>query len=120
MVCEQTKLNTGNIYWVLNDTPEMWQRQMLEDKQWGDDVFLQIAANVFNVNIVLVPLNPESAHHAGMYTQVQSIHGASGNDPLYMLYYEEWITAGHYQSIEPDPETEDNPLISYYNSRLKK
>ena len=58
------------------------------------DVFLQIAANIFDKNVVLIPLSASSAHHGGMYTDIRSVHGGTG-DPFFMLYFEEWRLAGH-------------------------
>ena len=85
---------------------------------WCDDVFLQLAANIFNTNVILIPLSPSSAHHAGMYLDVRSVHGGSG-DPLYMLYFEEWRTAGHYQSLEPDPKVRYNLVLAHFEWRSK-
>ena len=120
-ICNEliNQLKKDNIYWVLDVTPQTWQDQMLQDGQWGDQLFLQIVANVFNVNILLIPLNPESAHN-GMYTEIRSVHGGEENNPLYMLYFEEWITAGHYQSIEPETGTQNNRLLSHFRGISRK
>ena len=91
---------------------------MTKDKTWCDDVFLQIAANILNRNVILIPLSPSSAHHAGMYQEIRSFNGGEG-DPFYMLYFEEWRTAGHYQSLEPDTNAGYNLVIAHYNWRLK-
>jgi hypothetical protein len=51
---------------------------------WCDDVFFQITANVLILNI-MIPLNPSSSHHAGMYSDIPAL-----GEPIYMLYFEEW------------------------------
>ena len=91
---------------------------MTKDKTWCDDVFLQITANIFNKNVILIPLNPSSAHHAGMYQEIRSFTGGEG-DPFYMLYFEEWETSGHYQSLKPNTNAGYNLVIAHYNWRLK-
>ena len=83
---------------------------------WCDDVFLQLAANVFNKNIILIPLSSASAHHGGMYQDIRSVHGGTGS-PLFMLYFEEWITAGHYQSLELDPKVRYNLVLAHFEWR---
>ena len=95
------------------ETPEEWHKEMTSDGNWCDDVFLQVAANVLDVNFILIPLNPFSAHHIGKYIDIRSIHGGQQHEPLCMLYYEEW----HYQSIEPNPTSEPNEVIAHYKSR---
>ena len=102
----------GSIYWVESETPNSWMSSMSSDKSWIDQVFLHIVANFFNKLIVIIPLSPESAHHARMYSKIESYHGGSGN-PLFMLYYEEWRTCGHYQSIEIDPEIKPNKVLQH-------
>ena len=91
---------------------------MIQDGEWADDVFLQIASNIFNRNIILIPLSASSAHHAGMYSDVRSVDGGSG-DPFFMLYLEEWRTAGHYQSLEIDPNVDMNRVLAHFNWRTK-
>ena len=82
------------------------------------DVFLQIAANIFDKNVVLFPLSASSAHHGGMYTDIRSVHGGTG-DPFFMLYFEEWRLAGHYQSLEIDPNVDMNRVMAHYAWRNK-
>ena len=48
---------------------------------------------------------------------VRSVQGGSG-DPLVMLYFEEWRTAGHYQSLEIDPKVRYNLVLAHYEWRL--
>ena len=120
-ICNQLldQLTQNSIYWVLDISPEVWKHQMLQDKHWGDSICLQIAANIFDANIILIPLSPESAHHDSMYTEIRSIHNGNHPPPLFMLYFEEWIMAGHYQSIEPDPLVPNNILKSHYENRSR-
>jgi hypothetical protein len=74
---------------VTNISPEVWLKQMQQNAFWCDDVFLQITSNVLILNIIFIPLNPSSSHHAGMYSDIRAFDGASG-EPIYMLYFEEW------------------------------
>ena len=66
-VCSKLKhqLEENHIFGVQTFTPETWLHKMIKDKTWCDDAFLQITANIFNRNIILIPLSPSSAHHAG-------------------------------------------------------
>ena len=119
-ICSKLKhqLEENHIFWVQTFTPETWLHKMIKDKTWCDDAFLQITANIFNKNIIFIPLSPSSAHHAGMYLDVRSTHGGHG-DPFFMLYFEEWKMAGHYQSLEPDPVVRNNKAIAHFNWRSK-
>ena len=51
-----------------------------------------------------------------MYLDVRAVHGGSG-DPLYMLYFEECRTAGHYQSLKPDPKVWYNLVLAHFEWR---
>ena len=53
-----------------------------------------------------------------MYSDIRSVDGGSG-DPFFMLYFEEWRTAGHYQSLEIDPNVDMNRVIAHFNWRTK-
>ena len=110
------QLEQNQIFWVQNFSPESWLAKMKTDHYWCDDVFLQIVSNIFNKNIILIPLSPSSAHHAGMYLDLRAVGGGSG-EPFFMLYFEEWRTAGHYQSLEPDPNVRYNLVIAHFNWR---
>ena len=35
-------------------SPEQWKERMSEDGEWGDEVFLCLAANVLSLDIVIV------------------------------------------------------------------
>ena len=112
------QLQEDLIFWVQSYSAESWLLRMRKDGTWCDDVFLQIVANIFHKNVILIPLSPSSAHHAGMYLDIRSSTGGVG-DPFFMLYFEEWRMAGHYQSLEPDPSVQNNKVISHFNWRMK-
>ena len=116
LVCSKLKdqLNANYLFWVETISPDDWLAEMKKDKVWCDEVFIQMAANILNKNFIIIPLNPASAHHGGMYSLIRSVSGGSG-DPLYFLYFEEWRTCGHYQSIEPDRECQNNKVLGHYN-----
>ena len=116
MLLEQIESNS--IYWPEGVSPQTWLDQMMCDGNWCDDIFIQVAANLLDVNIILIPLSSSSAHHDGMYIDVRSVHGGHSTAPLTLLYFEEWRTAGHYQSLEPDPMVENNIVLSHFRSRL--
>ena len=83
------QLDENKLFWVTDISPELWLEKMKTNGYWCDDVFLQITANILDINMILIPLSPSSSHHAGMYTDIRSIDGGSGQ-PFYMLYFEEW------------------------------
>ena len=112
------QIESNNIFWVQNFSPQSWLDKMRCNSYWCDDVFLQIFANIFNKHVILIPLNPSSAHHAGMYQDIRAIGGGEG-DPFFMLYFEEWKTAGHYQSLEQDPNTRYNMVLAHFDWRSK-
>ena len=53
-----------------------------------------------------------------MYLDIRPVHGGAG-DTFFMLYFEEWRMAGHYQSLEPDPSVKKNKVIDHFNWRMK-
>ena len=116
LICSKLKdqLDSEKIFWVESISPERWLNSMRNDAVWCDQVFLQIFCNLVNNNVILIPLSPSSAHHSGMYSDLRSIQGGCG-DPIFMLYFEEWRTTGHYQSIEPDSSTVPNKVLAHYN-----
>ena len=63
------QIRENKIFWVQSYSPETWLKNMEKDRYWCDDVFLLIAANVFNRDVILIPLSPSSAHRAGMYLE---------------------------------------------------
>ena len=113
-----SQLEENLIFWVSDISPKSWVKKMTQDGEWADDVFLQLASNILNRNIILIPLSASSAHHAGMYSDIRSVDGGSG-DPFFMLYFEEWRTAGHYQSLEIDPNIDMNRVLAHFNWRTK-
>ena len=119
-ICSQLHLQLDDnlIFWVSNISPKVWLKKMKVDGTWCDDVFLQLAANIFSKNIFLIPLSASSAHHGGMYSDLRSVDGGSG-DPFFMLYFEEWRTAGHYQSLEVDPNVDMNRVLAHFSWRTK-
>merc|ERR1711954_357616 len=96
-----------------------WMENMENNGVLVDGIFLCIAANVFNKNIVIIPMDPNSAHHAKLYSIMDSFHGGSG-DPLFMLYHEEWRGCGHYQSIEVDHHIQPNRVLQHLNWYVNK
>ena len=119
-VCSKlySQLDDNLIFWVSDISPKIWVQNMTKNGVWADDVFLQLASNIFNKNIILIPLSPSSAHHGGMYSDIRSVDGGSG-DPFLMLYFEEWRTAGHYQSLEIDPNVDMNRVLAHFNWKTK-
>ena len=119
-ICSKLRqqLDENHIFWVSNTSPDVWLKKMETNGEWGDDVFLQIAANIFDKNVILIPLSASSAHHGGMYSDIRSVHGGTG-DPFFMLYFEEWRQAGHYQSLEIDPNVDMNRVMAHYAWRNK-
>ena len=107
-------LMNGHLFWTDLGTPKSWMENMANNGVWVDEIFLCIAANFFNKNIVIIPMDPNSAHHAKLYSLLDSFHGGSG-EPLFMLYYEEWRGCGHYQSIEVDPNSTPNRVLQHFN-----
>ena len=112
------QIESSSICWPESISPQTWKDQMMCDGNWCDDIFIQVAANLLDVNVILIPISSASAHHDGMYIDVRSVHGGHSTPPFTLLYFEEWRTAGHYQSLEPDPMVEDNIVLSHFRSRL--
>ena len=76
----QSQLDENKIFWV-----PMYPPKIKSAGVWGADVFLQITSNVFNKNILLIPLHSSSSH---MYTYISAL--MMEDVPFFMLYFKEW------------------------------
>lgn len=75
---------------------------MSDPNEWGDDVALQLAANVLGVDIILIVAFHESAVHQDLGLTVIKSLEKCGHEPLYLFYYSETdFSSPHFQSIYP-------------------
>ena len=89
----------------------------MNDGVFGDAYSLQIAANILQRDIIIIPTEKDSAHNPMGYILIESSNCL--NEPMYMQYFEETIYgAGHYQSIKP--ESNCNQILKHYNWKRNK
>ena len=78
--------------------------RMAVEGEYVDDTFMQIAANVLNRMIIIVPVIPTRhvSNPLGLIC-LQPQDGVIGDhEPLYLMYYSEGrFSSPHYQSIRP-------------------
>ena len=81
---------------------------------FGDHYALQVAANLLQRDIVIIPTQSDSAHYIKKYCLIRANTVLDSLPPVYLLWFEETVYGcGHYQSIEP-AYTENNQIIMHY------
>ena len=79
-----------------------WIERMMKEGEFGDHYAMQVAANLLQRDIIIIPTRPESAHYINKHCIICG-HTVTNPEPSYVLWFEEFIYGcGHYQSIEPD------------------
>ena len=89
-------------------SPRTWMKTMRKDKEYADDIFIQLTANWLKREIVILPWNKDDGK-MDIFNPITIRPVDSKGRPVdaegvyYILYYpESWFAAGsHYQSIMP-------------------
>ena len=103
-------VENGTIFWNDEIYISDWIENQMIDGVFGDAYSLQIAANILQRDIIIIPTKRESAHNPLGYILIES--SMALNEPIYMLYFEETVYGvGHYQSIKPVGE---NQILKHY------
>ncbi len=91
---------TGKISWPGHQPMDQWIGTMLNDATFCDHIFLQLTAEVFNRELVLVPIFQDG--HADGQIKFQPSTGMPHDfNPFYFLYFSESrFVNPHYQSIQ--------------------
>ena len=93
----------GRILWLIEEPLEDWIENMKKDGTYGDQICLQILANLLERDIVYIPVHERSATIIGQYCLIISDTKETGNIPISLLWFEESeFGIGHYQSIVPN------------------
>ena len=101
-------LRTGKLSWSFDPevgTPMDWKKRMFNDGCWGDEVFLHLASNILQADLVIVPAFRESSVHQGLgFTLIKSFDKPK-HEPMYLFVFSESdFSPAHYQSIRPNQE----------------
>ena len=84
-------------------TPEEWVDKMSSDGVYGDEIFLQLASNILNRDIVIIPVFKDQAHVQQMEIKIVRSATVNRNEQLFLLAYtESRFVSPHYQSIRPE------------------
>ena len=88
-------LKTGKLVWAFDPavgTPSDWKRKMMKDGCWGDEVFLVLASNILQADLIVDPAFHESAVHHGLgFTLIKSFEKPK-YQPLYLFAFSESVT----------------------------
>ena len=82
-------VENGTIFWNEELLMIDWIEHQMQEGVFGDAYSLQIAANILERDIVIIPTQKESAHNPMGYILIES--ASSVHDPIYMLYFEETV-----------------------------
>ena len=81
-------------------TLEEWVEKMKAEGEFGDEIFLQLAANILNRDIIIIPVFRDEAHIQALGFTVIKSATSNNHEPLFLLSYtESRFTSPHYQSI---------------------
>ena len=79
------------------DVVQGWIDKMMQNGHWCDHVFLQLASNYLNKDLVILPINPEDGHNGTDRIVIKA--KSSIGEPFYFLNYSS--NTLHFQSIRP-------------------
>ena len=83
------------------------------ETEFGDHIFLQLAANVLNRDIVIIPIFRDQAHIQAAGFSVISSSTKNNHSPLFLLQFSDVrFSSPHYQSIRPNGD-ENNLILNY-------
>ena len=87
---------------------------MLDPNEWGDEVVLNIASNLLEVDIKIIPAFQESSCNEG-FTIIKPLNDAK-HDPLFLFVFSESdFKTAHYESVYP--KTENDVILTSVTSR---
>ena len=82
--------------------PEEWKSTMLENGNFGDEIFLQLTCNVLNRDIVIIPAFKDQAHVSALGFTITKSSTPNNKEPLFFFAFtESRFSSPHYQSIRP-------------------
>ena len=96
-------------------TPQDWKNRVLQDRTWGDEVFLwQVASNILQVDLIIIPCFRESSVHQGLgFTLIKSFERPK-HLPLYLFSFSESdFNPAHYISVLPN-NPKENVILTYW------
>ena len=110
-------LRTGRLSWSFDPelgTLEDWKKRMLQDGTWGDEVFLVLASNILQVDLIIIPCFRESSVHQGLgFTLIKSFERPK-HLPLYLFSFSESdFNPAHYISVLPN-NPKENVILTYW------
>ena len=80
------------------DVVQGWIGKMMQNGHWCDHVFLQLASNYLNKDLVILPINPEDGHNGKGWIKISAKENAG---KIYLLCYMDF----HFQSIVPNTKS---------------
>merc|ERR1719234_1481571 len=105
-------VKAGKLTWPEGESVEEWRSLMVQEGTMGDQVILQTAANLFQRQIVILPVFWSAAHLPSLGITLISPSPSSktmskkttSSSALFLQYYSEsrFLTP-HYQSVRPKP-----------------
>ena len=116
-------IRTGKLEWQYSPelglgSPEEWKERMSQDGEWGDEIFLCLAANVLSLDIVLVAAFRESSFLQGLgITIIKSLEKPRHKPVFLFCFSESDFQNPHYQSVRPNRE--ENVLLTFLSSNTK-
>jgi len=100
-------VKAGKLTWPEGESVEEWRSGMAQEGTMGDEVILQAAANLFQSQIVILPVFWSAAHLPSLGITLISPSSKTSKSPtsssaLFLQYFSEsrFLTP-HYQSVRP-------------------
>ena len=104
-------IKTNLLEWPECGSKEEWRVKMLNPNEWGDEIVLQLASNLLEVEFEIIPAFKESATDPGAGLTVISPHITTArHGKVYLfLFSESDFSPAHYQSVWPRQESSELP-----------
>ena len=104
-------IKTNLLEWPECGSKEDWRVKMLNPNEWGDEIVLQLASNLLEVEFEIIPAFKESATDPGAGLTVIRPHITTArHGKVYLfLFSESDFSPAHYQSVWPRQESSELP-----------
>ena len=77
-----------------------WKNNMTSPSTWGDEIVLQLASNLLEVDIHIISAFPVSSNNG--VTIIKPVDLSSQKQPIYLFLFPETdFVSAHYQSVRP-------------------
>ena len=91
---------------IIIGTPAKYLDKMKNVGEFADHIVLQMLASILHHDIIIVNVHPDSVPYLRLPGGEAGSGESAGGQPIFVAFYEEGkFINGHYQAIEPLPDS---------------